>query len=111
MLTEKEKGDIINALQSGGMLKIKPTKSRYVVFLGARLTSIGISLIIKTSTGKGAPRFVLPPQTDDSDGAAPRVGAEKTHVLPYYTPPPFLVSWKQKNNNKIKKKKNSKRKG
>ena len=60
LLTNKQKKDILNSLQSGGQLVVKPTKSQYGGFLGTLLVSIGLPLAIeaiKKITGKGAPRM------------------------------------------------------
>ena len=60
LLTNKQKKDILNSLQSGGQLVVKPTKSQYGGFLGTLLASIGLPLAIeaiKKITGKGAPRM------------------------------------------------------
>ena len=59
LLTDKQKRDILNSVQSGGQLVLKPTKSQYGGFLGTLLASIGIPLAIeaiKKMTG-GAPRM------------------------------------------------------
>ena len=47
LLTDKQKRDILNSLQSGGQLVMKPTKSQYGGFLGALLASIGIPLAVE----------------------------------------------------------------
>ena len=87
LLTNKQKKDIINSLQSGGQLVVKPTKSKYGGFLGTVLASIGIPLAIeaiKKITGKGAPRM----GSDSIKGhGAPRLGM--------YQPPPFIGTWEQ----------------
>ena len=56
LLTNKQKKDILNSLQSGGQLVVKPTKSQYGGFLGTLLASIGLPLAIeaiKKITGNG----------------------------------------------------------
>ena len=56
LLTDKQKRDILNSVQSGGQLVLKPTKSQYGGFLGTLLASIGIPLAveaIKKMTGNG----------------------------------------------------------
>ncbi|PFX18802.1 hypothetical protein AWC38_SpisGene16812 [Stylophora pistillata] len=54
LLTDKQKRDIITALQSGGDLKIKLTKRQQSGgFLGTLLASIGIPLVLKALTGSG----------------------------------------------------------
>ena len=47
LLTNKQKKDILNSLQSGGQLVVKPTKSQYGGFLGTLLASIGLPLAIE----------------------------------------------------------------
>ena len=87
LLTNKQKKDILNSLQSGGQLVVKPTKSQYGGFLGTLLASIGLPLAIeaiKKITGKGAPRM----GSDLIKGhGAPRLGMHQ--------PPPFIGTWEQ----------------
>ena len=72
MLTKKQKEDIVNALQSGGELVIKPTKTQSGGLLGTLLASIGVPLLLKALTGKGLhversrPRRSLPVHVPDS---------------------------------------------
>ena len=100
LLTDKQKRDILNSVQSGGQLVLKPTKSQYGGFLGTLLASIGIPLAIealKKITG-GAPRM----GSDLTKGhGAPRLGM--------YQPPPFYryLGTSQKRL-EVKKKKNQK---
>ena len=97
LLTDKQKRDILNSVQSGGQLVLKPTKSQYGGFLGTLLASIGIPLAIealKKITGKGAPRM----GSDLIKGhGAPRIGM--------YQPPPFIGTWEQARKGGGKKKK------
>ena len=97
LLTDKQKRDILNSVQSGGQLVLKPTKSQYGGFLGTLLASIGIPLAveaIKKMTG-GAPRM----GSKLEGHGAPRIGM--------YQPPPFIGTWEQarKGGGKKKKKK------
>ena len=46
LLSTKQKQDILNALQSGSGVRIKPTKTQSGGFLGTLLASIGIPLAI-----------------------------------------------------------------
>ena len=86
LLTDKQKRDILNSVQSGGQLVLKPTKSQTGGFLGTLLASIGLPLAIeaiKKMTG-GAPRM----GSDLTKGkGAPRIGM--------YQPPPFIGTWEQ----------------
>ena len=105
LLTNKQKKDILNSLQSGGQLVVKRTKSQYGGFLGTLLASIGLPLAIeaiKKITGKGAPRM----GSDLIKGhGAPRFGM--------YQPPPFIGTWEQvrKGGGKKKAPKKTKRSG
>ena len=105
LLTNKQKKDILNSLQSGGQLVVKPTKSQYGGFLGTLLASIGLPLAIeaiKKITGKGAPRM----GSDLIKGhGAPRLGM--------YQPPPFIGTWEQvrKGGGKKKSSKKTKKSG
>ena len=102
LLTNKQKQDILNSLQSGGQLVVKPTKSQYGGFLGTLLASIGLPLAIeaiKKITGKGAPRM----GSDLIKGhGAPRLGM--------YQPPPFVGTWEQVRKGGGKKKSSQKNK-
>ena len=103
LLTNKQKKDILNSLQSGGQLVVKPTKSQYGGFLGTLLASIGLPLAIeaiKKITGKGAPRM----GSDLMKGhGAPRIGAPRMGM--YQPPPPFIGTWEQVRKGGGKKKK------
>ena len=89
LLTDKQKRDILNSIQSGGQLVMKPTKSQYGGFLGTLLASIGIPL--------GAPRM----GSKLEGHGAPRIGM--------YQPPPFIGTWEQARKGGGKKKKKSKK--
>ena len=112
LLTDKQKRDILNSVQSGGQLVLKPTKSQYGGFLGTLLASIGIPLAIEAlkkitggaprmgsdlTKGHGAPRM----GSDLTKGhGAPRMGSDLTkgHGAPrigMYQPPPFIGTWEQ----------------
>ena len=96
LLTTKQKQDILNALQTGGSVQIKPTKTQQTGgFLGTLLATIGVPLAIeaiKKITGKGAPQMGLPkqrpprslPSNDDKGGK----GVSRLSI-----PPPFLGNW------------------
>ena len=101
LLTDKQKRDILNSIQSGGQLVMKPTKSQYGGFLGTLLATIGIPLAveaIKKMTG-GAPRM----GSKLEGHGAPRIGM--------YQPPPFIGTWEQARKGGGKKKKNQKKSG
>ena len=104
LLTDKQKRDILNSVQSGGKLVLKPTKSQYGGFLGTLLASIGIPLAveaIKKITG-GAPR--MGSELTKGHGA-PRIGAPRIGM--YQPPPPFVGTWEQARKGGGKKKKSS----
>ena len=86
LLTNKQKQDILNSLQPGGQIVVKPTKTQSGGFLGTLLARIGLALAIeaiKKITGKGAPRI----GSDLIKGhGAPRLGM-------YQPPPPFIGTW------------------
>ena len=101
LLSAKQKKDILDALQSGSGVVVKPTKTQSGGFLGTLLASIGIPLVLKALTGKGAPQIGIPPPPKGGRGA-PRMGA--------YYPPPFIGSW-PKTQAGMGKKKPTKKKG
>ena len=100
LLTTKQKKDILNALQTGSGVHIKPTKVQTGGFLGTLLASIGVPLAIeaiKEMTGKGAPQMGQPKQrpprsipkptnynNDNQDGGL---------LIPTYRTPPFYGNW------------------
>ena len=83
LLTTKQKRDILTALQSGSGVRIKPTKTQSGGFLGTLLANIGIPLVLKALTGKGAPQIETP-QPPKGGRGAPRMGV--------WQPPPFTGS-------------------
>ena len=85
LLSNKQKEQILNSLQSGGKIVVEPTKTQSGGFLGTLLASIGIPLAIealKKITGRGAPKIGAPPK---GGKGAPRIGL--------YQPPPFIGNW------------------
>lgn len=52
-LTKKQKEEILNALQSGGQIIIRPTPKQSGGFLGTLLASIGVPLLLNALTGNG----------------------------------------------------------
>ena len=53
LLTEKQKRDILNALQTGSGVHIKPTKKQMGNGIGTILASIGIPMLLDAVMGKG----------------------------------------------------------
>ena len=97
LLSDKQKKDILNALQNGSGVHIKPTKKQTGGFLGTLLASIGVPLALeafkKMVGGSGVPRIGKSPL---QGGAAPRMGA-------YQPPPPFYGTWENHGGGKKKK--------
>ena len=99
MLTRKQKEEILQALQTGGDVVIRPTKAQKGGFLGTLLASIGIPLVMKLLTGKGLqtdnrqPRRSVPVYVPPNSSATKKKGG--LHLpLPYrWQPPPFIGSW------------------
>ena len=93
LLTTGQKKDILNALQTGNGLVIRPTKTQQGGFLGTLLASIGVPLLLNALTGKGlqADRTgsanttsVYVPDTTNGHGM----------YNPYpYMSPPFFGTW------------------
>ena len=99
LLSNKQKKDILNALQTGSGVHIKPTKVQTGGFLGTLLASIGVPLALeafkKMVGGSGVPRIGKPPLKNG--GSAPRMGI-------YQPPPPFYGTWENFGGGKKKKK-------
>ena len=97
LLATKQKKDILNALQTGSGVHIKPTKVQTGGFLGTLLTSIGVPLAIEAirkMTGEGAPQIGQPKQRP------PRSVPKQTNnnqdgglLIPNYKTPPFYGKW------------------
>ena len=90
LLTMKQKKDILNAIQTGSAVHIKPSKTQKGGFLSTLLASIGVPLAInaiKKLTGQGAPRMgqerSRPRRSQPTKGGL---------VIPYQ-PPPFYGNW------------------
>ena len=89
LLTNNQKTDILNALQTGSDVRIQPTKTQLGNGLGIVLATTGILLVVelvKKVTGRGAPRIGSYKKQDGH--GAPRLGV-------YQPPPPFIGTWKQ----------------
>ena len=93
LLTNKQKQDILTALQSGGQVVVKPTKKQSGGLLGTMLASIGIPLVLEMAKnlfgkggagGAGAPRLGRP-----KGKGAPNLGT------PFQRPPPIVGNWEQ----------------
>ena len=93
-LTTKQKKDILNALQTGSGVHIKPTKVQTGGFLGTLLASIGVPLAIeaiKKMTGKGAPQMGQPKQRPPRSVPKPtNYNQDGGLLVPMYRTPPFM---------------------
>ena len=126
-LTAKQKQDILNALQTGSGVHIKPTKRQIGQGWGTILASIGIPMLLDAFTGKGLqvdsnrsrsrtslPVHVPKPTTQNAPSSTKQ--RDGGLILPVdYRSPPFIGSWDQKTNEmlgygKPKKKKRKKKK-
>ena len=102
LLSTKQKKEILGALQSGSGVVIKPIKTQSGGFLGTLLASIGIPMVLKALTGKGAPKIGPPPKNPPRRGrGAPRMGV--------YRPSPFIGTWDKQGGMGIKKKRQPKK--
>ena len=100
LLTTKQKKDILNALQTGSGVHIRPTKVQTGGFLGTLLASIGIPLVLdtlKSLTGSGAPQMGLPKQRQPRSLPNKPTPTNKNQdgglLVPTYRTPPFIGSW------------------
>ena len=108
LLSTGQKRDILNALQTGNGLVIRPTKTQQGGFLGTLLASIGVPLLLNALTGKGlqADRTgsanttsVYVPDTTNGHGM----------YNPYpYMSPPFFGTWENPTGAGVKKKRKGK---
>ena len=118
LLTNKQKQEILAALQSGGQVVVKPSAKQSGGMLGTILASIGIPLALDmvknlfgkgaaAGTGAGAPRLGRP---KGKGAGAPRVGrpkgkgAPRLGAPPFQRPPPFFGNWGRGMKKKIKRK-------
>ena len=115
MFTTKQQRDILNALQSGSGVRIKPTKTQLGGFLRTLLASIGIPMavdVVKKMLGGSAPTMSrMPPiwssKGGTKGGSSPRIGT-LTMPPPFYSYPPYVTGNGKK---KKKKKRTSTKKG
>ena len=94
LLSKGQKKDILNALQSGGQLFIKPTRTQQGGFLGTLLASIGIPMLLNALTGKGL-EADRSGSTNTMSVYVPENGTERGRMInPYaFMPPPFIGTW------------------
>ena len=96
LLTTKQKQDILDALQTGSGVHIKPTKVQTGGFLGTLLASIGVPLAIealKKMTGKGAPQMGQPKQRPPRSIPSTANNQDGGLLVPMYRTPPFYGNW------------------
>ena len=108
LLSAKQKKDILDALQSGSGVVIKPTKTQSGGFLGTLLASIGIPLVLKALTGRGMHVEQSRPRRSIPVYVPPKTSGGK-HKMMTYQPPPFIGSWGSNQIGLGKKKKQPKR--
>ena len=94
LLSAGQKKDILNALQSGGQLAIKPTRTQQGGFLGTLLASVGVPLLLNALTGKR----LQADRTGTSNTMSVYVPGDTTNghgiINPYpYISPPFIRTW------------------
>ena len=100
LLTTKQKKDILNALQTGSGVHIKPTKVQQGGFLGSLLAGIAAPLVIdaiKGLTGSGAPQMGLPrqrlPRSLPNKPSQSNKNQNGGLLVPTYRTPPFIGNW------------------
>ena len=105
LLSAGQNKDILNVLQSGGQLVIKPTRTQQGGFLGTLLASIGVPLLLNALIGMGVQAdragssntvSVYVPDTTNGHGM----------INPYpYMSRPFFGTWNNPVRMGVKKKK------
>ena len=110
LLTAKQKRDILDALQSGSGVVIKPTIKQSGGFLGTLLASIGIPMVLKALTGSGLHVEKSRPKRSIPVYVPSKQGKGKNKRMITYQQPPFIGNWKNPIGLGIKKK-TTKKKG
>ena len=90
LLTTKQKKDILDALQSGSGVVVKPTKTQSGGFLGTLLASIGIPMVL---TGRGLRVEQSTPSRSIPVYILPKKSGGKHGIMMPYGPPPYIGSW------------------
>ena len=94
LLTAKQKRDILDVLQSGSGVVIKPTTKQSGGFLGTLLASIGIPMVLKALTGSGLHAERSTPKRSTPVYVPPKTkGKGKNKRMITYRPPPVIGSW------------------
>ena len=93
LLSAGQKKDILNALQTGSGVVIKPTKTQQGGFLGTLQASIGVPLLLNALMGKG----LQAERTGSANTTAVYVpdttNGHRIINLYAYMSPPFLGTW------------------
>ena len=110
LLSTGQKTDILNALQTGNGLVIRPTQKQSGGFLGTLLASIGVPLLLKALTGKGTQvdRTGLPANTTPVYVPDTITGHGRYNPYPYRSPP-FFGTWENPVGARLKKKQQQKK--
>ena len=95
LLTEKQKRDILNALQTGSGVHIKPTKKQMGTGIGSILASIGIPMLLDAIMGKGLQVDSNRSRRSVPIKLPPKQGGKMYPPSPLYQPPPFYGTWDQ----------------
>ena len=102
LLNTGQKKDILNALQTGNGLVIRPTKTQQGGFLGTLLASIGVPLLLNALTGKAL-------QADRTGSANTTSVYVPEMYNPYpYMSPPFFGTWENPTGAGVKEKRKGK---
>ena len=110
LLTAKQKRDILNALQTGSGVHIKPTKKQMGTGIGTILASIGIPMLLDAVMGKGLQVDSNRSRRSVPVKIPPKQGGKMYPQFPYQTPP-FYGTWDQIGMGKKKNKKKKARSG
>ena len=110
LLSTGQKRDILNALQTGNGLVIRPTQKQSDGFLGTLLASIGVPLLLKALTGKGTQvdRTGSPANTTPVYVPDTITGHGRYNPYPYRSPP-FFGKWENPVGAGLKKKQRKKK--
>ena len=104
LLTAKQKRDILDALQSGSGVVIKPTIKQSGGFHGTLLASVGIPMVLKALTGSGLHVENSRPKRSIPVYVPQKQGKGKNKRMITYQPLPFIGNWKNPIGLGIKKK-------
>ena len=106
LLTAKQKRDILNALQTGSGVHIKPTKKQMGTGIGTILASIGIPMLLDAIMGKGLQVDSNRSRRSVPIKLPPKQGGKMYPPSPQYPyqTPPFYGTWDQNGEGGEKKK-------